>query len=74
MKKASDLIYFIIDVCVCGGGGVDTKGMCPPTPFEDIMSSGVAKGGPGRARARPKHYVRPALVAQSRKKRARARG
>ena len=30
--------------------------------------SGVAKGGPGQARARPKHHVRVAHVTQSRAK------
>ena len=34
--------------------------------------SGVAKGGPGRARTQPKHHVRPAHVTRSRAKRARA--
>ena len=39
-----------------------------------IVSSGVAnsKTRPGRARARPKHHVRPAHVTRSRTKRARA--
>ena len=38
-----------------------------------VISGGVAKGGPGRARARPKHRVRAAHVTQSREVRASAR-
>ena len=37
-----------------------------------VHISGVAKGGPGRACAQPKHRVRPTHVTQSRMKRTRA--
>ena len=37
-----------------------------------VRISGVAKAGPGQARARPKAHVRPVHVTQSRAKRARA--
>ena len=39
-----------------------------------LASSGVAKAGPGRSHARPKHHVRPAHVMRSRTKRTRAWG
>ena len=37
--------------------------------YTSLRSSGVAKGGPGRARAQPKHHVRPTHVTWSRAKR-----
>ena len=36
--------------------------------LQAARSSGVAKGGPGQARAQPKHHVRTPHVTQSRTK------
>ena len=52
------------------GNGQD-KIRCQIIP---VASSGVAKVWPGRARAQPKHHVRPAYVMQSHTKRLRVRG
>ena len=41
----------------------------PPAAWKAVHTSGIAKGGPGRARARPKHFVRPVIVTQSHAKR-----
>ena len=51
--------------------------LCVFFPFFLLSSCGLegcshqwrSEGGPGRARARPKHFVRPVIVTQSRAKR-----